>query len=116
MLAARVEELEAALEAANAGGERVAGELASVRAELATTAVSRDAAISEAGGLRAELERLGGELALARRRRSTPLGEMSEVSEMSEVGEAEALLAEARALREQMSERASRRSAATQRQ
>ncbi len=97
VLAARVEELGAEVDEARAERERTDAELARLRGELVTSEVSRDAALSEAAGLRAELDRLGGQLAAAREHSG---------SGRSDVDEAETLLAQARALREQMSERA----------
>lgn len=69
-------------------GDHATAELARVRVELVTSEVAREAAAGEVAGLRAELERLAGEKA-----RGVLAGEGSRL------GEAEALLAEARALR-----------------
>jgi hypothetical protein len=55
--------------------------------------VARDAAAGEVGGLRGELERLGSELAITRERYSAQGGDL---------GEAQRLLADARALTEQL--------------
>lgn len=66
-----------------------------LRRQLATAQVSRDAAAGEAAGLRQELERLGGELAAARGRAAAREGNL---------GEAQRLLAEARALTRQLRE------------
>jgi hypothetical protein len=64
-------------------------EAASLREQVAATSISRDSAIAEAGGLRAELSRLGSELALARERSGAGDGEL---------GVAQQLLEDARAL------------------
>ena len=69
--------------------ERQAQERAQAKADLTTTVVTRDAALSEAAALRSELDRLGVELSDARRQAG-----MREAT----VSEAEELLAEARAL------------------
>ncbi len=100
VLGARVEGLEAELAAVRAEREQLAEELAALRGERATTTVAYQAARSEASGLRDELERLGAELADARRDASPPSRDLDE---------AQALLVEARALRAKMSERASKR-------
>ncbi len=71
------------------GEEERARAVAEMRAEMTSTVVSRDAAMSEATALRAELERLSGQLAQAR--------EQIGLRE-SGLDEAERLLAEARAL------------------
>lgn len=68
-------------------------EAAALREQLAGAHISRDAALSEAGGLRAELERIGSELAVARERAGASGEELSE---------AQQLLADARALTEQL--------------
>lgn len=78
-LAARVEELEA--------------ELAALREELAGVEVARTAAVGEAVALRAELDRLAAELAVSHER----------ASERGGLAQAQALLAEARTLRERIS-------------
>jgi hypothetical protein len=78
--------------------DRMTEETARLRTELAASHASRDAAAREAEGLRAELERLSGDLASAREQNG---------SRESAIGEAEALLAEARALRERMSSQSS---------
>ena len=62
----------------------------SLRAELASITVARDAATQEAAGLRAELERLGSALTAVHERTGP---------DASAIGEAEALLAEARSVR-----------------
>lgn len=69
-----------------------------LRRQLATAQVSRDAAVGEAAGLREELERLGGEVAAARERAAAREGNL---------GEAQRLLAEARALTRQLHEQES---------
>jgi hypothetical protein len=68
-------------------------EAAALREQLANANISRDAAISEAGGLRAELERLGAELTVMREQVSAHGGDL---------GEAQRLLADARVLTEQL--------------
>ncbi len=68
-------------------------EAASAREQLAAVSVSREAAISEAAGLRAELERLATELAVISEQFAAKGGDL---------GEAERLLADARALTEQL--------------
>jgi hypothetical protein len=99
-LAAQVARLEEELAGARAAvereRERTARELAELRTGLASSEVAREAALSEASGLRSELERLGGDLAAAREH----VGERE-----GGLGEAEALLAEARALRTRILER-----------
>jgi hypothetical protein len=72
---------------------REAHEAAALREQLANAHISRDAAISEAGGLRAELERLGAELTAMREQVSAHGGDL---------GEAQRLLADARVLTEQL--------------
>jgi hypothetical protein len=72
---------------------RDAHEAAALREQLASAHISRDAAISEAGGLRAELERLGAELTVMREQVSAHGGDL---------GEAQRLLADARLLTEQL--------------
>jgi predicted nucleic acid-binding Zn-ribbon protein len=64
-------------------------ELSTLRKDLATSEVAREAAQSEAAGMRAEVERLGRELVGAREN----VGD-----HMAGLAQAEALLAEARAL------------------
>ncbi len=64
-------------------------ELTAVRAELAVTVVARDAAGTEAAGLRAELDRLGADLAGARAQAQGRAGA---------IAEAQAMLAEAQAM------------------
>jgi hypothetical protein len=72
---------------------RAAHDAAALREQLATAQVSRDAAFSEAGGLRAELGRLAGELTVMREEMSAHGGDL---------GEAQRLLSDARALTEQL--------------
>jgi hypothetical protein len=76
-------------------GERgqLGQQLAHLREELAAAQVARDAAVGEAAGLRVELERIGAELVATRER----LG-----AESGDLGEANRLLADARALAEQL--------------
>ena len=78
----------------------VAQEVVSLREQLAAAQIARDAAISEAGGLRSELERLGAELAVMREQVTAHGGDL---------GEAQRLLADARALTEQLRGDSSRR-------
>ena len=68
-------------------------ELPRTRDQLASAQISRDAAISEAGGLRTELERLGAELTVMREQMSADGGDL---------GEVQRLLADARMLTEQL--------------
>jgi hypothetical protein len=70
-----------------------ADELAGLREQLATAQVSRDVAGSEVAALRSELTRLGTELAVSREQLSAQGGDL---------GEAQRLLADARALTEQL--------------
>ena len=72
---------------------RALGEAAALREQLAATSISRDAAVAEAGGLRAELLRLGSEVALARERSEAGGGEL---------GVAHQLLEDARTLTAQL--------------
>ncbi len=85
--------LEERLRAHAEAERRQADEAAALREQLASAHISRDAAISEAGGLRAELERLGAELTVMREQMSAHGGDL---------GEAQRLLADARALTEQL--------------
>jgi hypothetical protein len=78
---------------AEAATERQRTENARLREELAAVQVARDAALGEVGGLRAELERIGTELAATRERVSAESGDL---------GEANRLLADARALADQL--------------
>jgi predicted nucleic acid-binding Zn-ribbon protein len=77
--------------------------IAPLQAELATASVAREAAVAEAVGLRAELDRAAAGLVHARRASSDRDGEL---------GEAETLLAEARALTQRLQRRATGPSAA----
>ena len=70
-----------------------AQEAASLREQLAITSISRDAAVAEAGGLRAELSRIGSELAVTREQAGAGEGEL---------GAAQQLLEDARALTAQL--------------
>jgi hypothetical protein len=85
--------LEERLRARTDAEHREAHEAAALREQLASAQISRDAAISEAGGLRAELERLGAELTVMREQVSAHGGDL---------GEAQRLLADARALTQQL--------------
>ncbi len=78
---------------AMAGEDRAAVEVARLREAVAAASVARDAAVSEAAGLRAELARLGTELAATRERISAESGDL---------GEAQRLLADARALADEL--------------
>jgi hypothetical protein len=75
---------------------QLSDELVQAQAELAAANASRDGALSEATGLRVELDRLGGELAGAREQLGRRGGEL---------GQARALLADARALAARLRER-----------
>ncbi|HEY5188784.1 MAG TPA: hypothetical protein VII87_07120 [Solirubrobacteraceae bacterium] len=89
-------ELSAAREqfaAAEAAFQRRVADTAGLREELASVTVSREAARSEAAGLRIELERLGTELAVTRERVQ---------SESGDLGQANRLLADARALADEL--------------
>ena len=79
--------------AAASGRQHHAAELSALRDQLAAAQVSRDAAAGEVAGLRAELERLGSELAITREHQS---------AQGADLGEAQRLLAEARSLSEQL--------------
>jgi hypothetical protein len=85
--------LEERLQTRTDAEHREAHEAAALREQLASAHISRDAAISEAGGLRAELERLGAELTVMREQVSAHGGDL---------GEAQRLLADARVLTEQL--------------
>ena len=85
--------LEEGLRARTDAQHREAHEAVALREQLASAHISRDAAISEAGGLRAELERLGAELTVMREQVSAQGGDL---------GEAQRLLADARMLTEQL--------------
>ncbi len=75
---------------------QLASETTTLRAELAAAQVSREAAISEAAALREELQRLGSELTVTRERVD---------SESGDLGEATRLLADARALADEIQAR-----------
>ena len=81
------------LAAAQAESERRAAELDGAHADLAAATVAREAALSEAEGLRAEIDRLGSELAATRERVEHDSGDL---------GEASRLLADARALADEL--------------
>jgi hypothetical protein len=81
------------LAAATGTHRQHADELSALREQLAAAQVSRDAAAGEVAGLRAELERLGSELAVSREQMAAEGGDL---------GEAQRLLADARALTEQL--------------
>ena len=73
--------------------QRRSAETVGLREELAAVTVSREAARSEVAGLRSELERLGTELAVTREHVQ---------SEAGDLGEANRLLADAKALAEEL--------------
>jgi hypothetical protein len=81
------------LATAASGHQHHTAELSALRDQLAAAQVSRDAAAGEVAGLRAELERLGSELAITREHQS---------AQGADLGEAQRLLAEARSLSEQL--------------
>ncbi len=81
------------LSVAEANAELRAAEADALREELTTANVSRQAAVSEAAGLRSELERIGSELAVTRERADTEAGDLAEANR---------LLADARALAQEM--------------
>jgi hypothetical protein len=78
---------------AEARFQRRNAETVGLREELAAVTVSREAARSEVAGLRSELERLGAELAVTREQVK---------SEAGDLGEANRLLADAKALAEEL--------------
>jgi chromosome segregation ATPase len=80
----------------DAAAQRLAADSVKLRGDLAAAQVSRDAAIGEAAGLREELQRLGSELTVTRER----VG-----SESGDLGEATRLLADARALADEIQAR-----------
>ncbi len=92
-LTAEVADLRARMAATQAGHQQHDTELAALRDQLASAQVSRDAAVGEAAGLRAELERLGSELAVTREHHA---------AQGWDLGEAQRLLAEARSMSEQL--------------
>jgi hypothetical protein len=83
----------ARLAATEAGHQDHVAEVAALRDQLAFAQVARDAAVGEAAGLRAELQRLGSELAVTREHHTAQGGDLDE---------AQRLLAEARSLSEQL--------------
>jgi hypothetical protein len=96
----QLDALNADAESERAEAQRQLAELAAaaakLRGDLAAAQVSRDAAIGEAAGLREELQRLGSELTVTRER----VG-----SESGDLGEATRLLADARALTDEIQAR-----------
>jgi hypothetical protein len=81
------------LSAISAAQQQRADEASALREQLAIATVTRDGAAGEVAGLRAELERLGSELAVTREQVGARGGDL---------GEAQRLLADARALTEQL--------------
>ena len=79
--------------AAHARSQQQGAETAALREELAASHVAREAAISEAAALQGEISRIGAELAVTRERVS---------SESGDLGQANRLLADARALAEEL--------------
>ncbi|MEA2211661.1 MAG: hypothetical protein QOF83_1609 [Solirubrobacteraceae bacterium] len=73
--------------------EQRGAEAGGLREELAASQVAREAALSEVAGLQSELSRIGAELAVTRERVT---------SESGDLGQANRLLAEAKALAEQL--------------
>lgn len=93
---ARDDELQQAqedAEIARSRAEQRIAESSALREELATSQVAREAALSEVAALQDELSRIGAELAVTRERVS---------SESGDLGEANRLLADARALAEEL--------------
>jgi hypothetical protein len=90
---AEARELAARLREHAAGERRRSEEAAILREQLAAAHVARDAAMGEAGGLRVELERVAGELAVLRERSGHAGDELSEARQ---------LLADARALTDRL--------------
>ncbi len=88
--------LSAQLAEAQGLAEERATEAVHLREELAGAHVARDAAASEVAGLRSELDRVGTELAATRERVDAEGGDL---------GEAQRLLADARALADQLRDR-----------
>ncbi len=80
-------------EAARSRAEQWTAERTALRTELATSQVAREAALSEVAALQDELRRIGAELAVTRERVN---------SESGDLGEANRLLADARALAEEL--------------
>ncbi len=91
--AAHAAELHDQLSRFAAGQQRHASELVTLREQLATASVAREAAAGEVAGLQAQLQRLGSELAVTREQLEARGGDL---------GEAQRLLADARALTEQL--------------
>lgn len=85
--------LRARLEEAASHRQGHADDLGALREQLAATQVARDASAGEVEGLRAELTRLGTELAVAREQL---------VAQGGDLGEAQRLLADAKAMTEQL--------------
>jgi hypothetical protein len=85
--------LEQRLSAQAVADQRQAQESAALREQLAAAQIARDASIGEVGALRSELERLGAELAVMREQVTAHGGDL---------GEAQKLLADARALTEEL--------------
>jgi hypothetical protein len=92
----RAAQLAERLQSLSAADRRHADEGSALREQLAAAHVARDAALGEAAGLRAELERLGSELAVVREQGTAPGGDLDEARQ---------LLADARALTERLSGR-----------
>ncbi len=90
---AEVAELREQVTSAEAAAELRNAEAAALRGDLAAATVSREAAVSEAVGLRSELERVGSELAVTREQVDAESGHLQEASN---------LLADARALAEEL--------------
>ena len=88
-----VEAVREQLADAEARLQRRGAETVGLREELAVVTVSREAARSEVAGLRSELDRLGAELAVTREHVT---------SEAGDLGEANRLLADAKALAEEL--------------
>ena len=91
--AAQVVELRDHLGRFSAAHQRQSAEVSTLREQLAAASVAREAAAGEVAGLQAELQRLGSELAVSREQLEARGGNL---------GEAERLLADARALTEQL--------------
>jgi hypothetical protein len=90
---AEVAELREQVTSAEATAELRHAEAAALRGDLAAANVSREAAVSEAAGLRSELDRVGSELAVRREQVDTESGHLEEANK---------LLADARALAEEL--------------
>jgi len=89
----QAEALQQRLDAQAVTDQRQAQESAALREQRAAAQIARDAAGGEVGALRSELERLGAELAVMREQVTAHGGDL---------GEAQQLLADARALTEQL--------------